>query len=173
MKLLLLILTLCLPLAGQKTNVEIAVQDDNATSELPFIQMAMRPGMKNVQFSAMYFGPKSESDVSFLLLLVGSKTPYDNKTTYAVRVLIDDVPLKADKARMVRSVKKETGGFLVSFHVTTEEVAWMATGSRLTFSLINTDDAVEKETDVAMFTPAGLTEFKKFAQSILLIRSRF
>lgn len=110
--------------------------------------------------------------MSFLILLIGSKTPYDSETTFAVRIMINDIPLKSDRARMVQSVKKHLGGDLIGFHVTTEEVAWMATGSRLSLALINID-AENKETHVVTFTPAGVAELKKFAESMMIIRSKF
>lgn len=49
------------PPLGPKTSVKIAIQDDNATSELPFVRMGMRPGIRDAQFSAMYFGQRAKA----------------------------------------------------------------------------------------------------------------
>lgn len=157
---------------AQPTSVIVKLQDDNATSELPFMKMATSPALKEAQFSSMYFGPSNESDVSFLVLLVGSKVKYDSGKAWAVRIVIDDIPLSKDKARGVRSIRKSMGGDLLGFHVTTEEVAWMATGKSIAFSIVDTARDGGSP-DTITFSPTGIAEFKKFAQSILLIRSQF
>jgi hypothetical protein len=104
------------------TNVTIRITDEGATSELPFVPIAMSPGLSGAQFSIKYFGPQSESDISVLLLLHGAKNRYRD-VELGMRLIIDKEPLNQNKLRLVREVSKHEGGDLLSFSITTEELA--------------------------------------------------
>ncbi len=83
----------------------------------------------------------------------------------------DDLPLSKNKYRIISSVDKVGGGETLHFYLTTEDLAWLATANSVKIEIYNTD--TEKKYDTFSFTQAGFVQFKKFAKSVLLIRSFF
>ena len=151
-----------------KTQVTVRLTDKGPTSELPFMPIGHPTTVSSAQFSAMYFGPQSESDISFLVLAKSPRSRYSGNRTFGVRVLINETPLKTN-LRMVNKVVRDSDGESLQFSVTTEDVAWMATADKLSFVVYDADTG--EKLDTYYFTVGGLQELKKFAGSVRLIRS--
>ncbi len=117
----------------------------------------------------MYFGTKSDSDVSVILRLKGAKKRYQGAQSFGVKIIIDQIPLKSESVRLVRKVQDSPSGEMLHFYVTADEVAWMAIGNSLTFEVQEADNGTKY--DVLTTTVSTMNELKKFAQSILLIKS--
>jgi hypothetical protein len=169
----LLILILALGAGGQgnkarTSNVEVVVADDRITSELTPIVIGGSPNLSSAKFGAKYFGQRADSDISVLLFLRGTKYRYSVDETFAVILYIDGVRMSQDKARLVSAVDKHVGEEVLHFQITTEEVAWLATANNLTFETISVESG--KRIDSFVFTRGALTDFKKFAKSVQLIR---
>ena len=72
---------------------------------------------------------------------------------------------------MIQSVRKDMGGEILQFFIKSEELAWLATAGSAKIEIYNSD--TEQKYDTLSFTPTGFAEFKRFAKSVLLIRSQF
>lgn len=154
-----------------KDYVQLKITDDGATSELLPMPLVMSPNLSGAEIGIKYFGVKSESDISFILILKGTKNRYSANETFGVKLYSDDIPLSKNKYRVVDSVDKTAGGETLHFYLTTEDLAWLATASSVKIEIYNTD--TDKKYDTFSFTQAGFSEFKRFAKSVLLTRSYF
>lgn len=154
---------------GNSDKILIAVKNDNLTSEL--LPIPLEHGMKLTwaEFGAMYFGPGSGSDVSFILLLKGTKGWYGSAGRLGVKVFVDDAPLLDASLREVDSVKDYEGGELVHFFMKETEIAKMAAGKSLSMTLYDTDAGVERDT--LRFDSKALAHFRRFATSIELLKT--
>lgn len=150
--------------------VQLIINDEGATSELLPMPLVMSPNLSGAEIGIKYFGVESESDISFILILKGTKNRYAAKETFGVKLYSDDIPLRENKFRLIDSVDKNVGGETLHFYLTTEDLAWLATAdSSIKIEVYNSD--TEKKYDSFSFTTAGFAEFKKFAKSVLLIKS--
>lgn len=151
--------------------VEVSEEDGIAVSELLPMPMGMSPNLSDAKIGIKYFGVQNESeaDVSFILILKGTKNRYSGNVNFGVKAFSDTTPLSRNKYRMVQSVQKDNGGETLKFALTTEEVAWLATGSSVKFEIYNHD--TDKKYDTVSFTTTGFAEYKMFVKSVLLIRS--
>jgi len=174
---LLLILILSLSCFGQakktstKDYVELLINDDGATSELLPMPIVMSQNLTSAEIGIKYFGVESESDLSFILILKGTKYRYSANETFGVKLYSDDLPLSKNKYRIIDSVKKNGGGETLHFYVTTEEIAWLAMANSVKIEIYNSD--TDRKYDTFSFTRTGIDQFKRFAKSVLLIRSYF
>ncbi len=173
---ILLILVLGVVTFGQakkgtssKDYINVAITDDGATSELLPMPMAMSPNLSKAEIGIKFFGVQSESDVSVLLILKGTKKRYTSESTFAVKVFCDDIALSENKLRMIGSVDKLADGETLHFYLKTEEIAWLASAASAKIEIYDLDAGMKLDT--ISFTPTGFTEFKRFAKSILLIKS--
>jgi len=151
-----------------KTKVTIAMTDRGPTSELPFIPIGMPIGVTKAEISAKYFGPQSDSDISFIVLAKSARLRYSGSRTFGISFLIDEVPLKSP-LRMVNRVSADTRGESLQFFVTTEDLAWLTLGDKLEFVVHDADSGLKLDT--FHLTAGGRDELKKFAKSVLLLRS--
>ena len=151
--------------------VQVSATDDGFTSELLPMPIGMSPNLSDAKIGIKYFGAQNESetDVSFVLILKGTKNRYSGNVNFGVKAFSDTTPLSRNKYRMVQSVQKDNGGETLKFALTTEEVAWLATGSSVKFEIYNHD--TDKKYDTVSFTTTGFAEYKMFVKSVLLIRS--
>lgn len=133
--------------------------------------IGMSPNLSSAEVGIKYFGVESESDVSFILILRGTNNRYSANATFGVKLYSDDLPLSKNKYRMIDSVNKEAGEETLHFYITAEELAWLAAASSVKIEIYNAD--TEQKYDTLYFTPTGFTQFKRFAKSVLLIRSYF
>jgi len=101
--------------------------------------------------------------------LQGAKNRYGTGETFGVVLYVDDVPMSRANARLITSVDRDAGEDVLHFQITSEEVAWLATANSLTIKTFNVETNIRYDSFV--FTPLALTEFKKFAKSVHLIRS--
>jgi hypothetical protein len=156
------------PAPKPSTLVNVSIDDDGATSELPFIPIAGPVGVKDAQFSAMYFGPQSDSDISLLILAKFQRPRYGGKRTFAVKFLIDETNLSKN-LRLINRVVADEDGESLQFSITTEELAWLVLGDRLEITVYDGDS--QQKLDTYRFTANGLKELKSFAKSVLILRS--
>lgn len=174
--LIVLVFTVCAFGQAKKTTVpkdyvELIINDDGATSELLSMPLVMSPSLSGAEIGIKYFGAQSDSDISFILTLKGTKNRYSAKETFGVKVYSDDLPLSKNKYRIIQSVDKNVGGETLHFYLTTEELAWLSAANSVKIEIYNSD--TEKKYDTFSFTQGGFAEFKRFAKSVLLIRSFF
>ncbi|MDQ3220523.1 MAG: hypothetical protein M3Q26_07225 [Acidobacteriota bacterium] len=151
-----------------KTQVTVRLTDKGATAELPFMPIGHSTTVSSARFSAMYFGPQSDSDISFLILAKSPRPRYSGNRSFGVRFLINETPLKTN-LRKVNKVVRDSDGESLQFSVTTEDVAWMATADKLSFVVYDAD--TEDKLDTYDFTVGGLQELKTFAGSVRLVRN--
>lgn len=154
-----------------KDYVQMAITDNGATSELLPMPIGMSPNLSSAEVGIKYFGVDSESDVSVILILSGTKNRYSSNATFGVKIYSDDIPLSKNKYRMISSVDKDAGEETLHFYITTEEVAWLAMANSVKIEIYDSDTG--QKYDSLYFTPTGLAQFKRFAKSVLLIRSHF
>ncbi|MGI8668528.1 MAG: hypothetical protein ACR2J3_01640 [Aridibacter sp.] len=154
-----------------KDYVQLSITDDGATSELLPMPIGMSPNLSGAEIGIKYFGVQSESDISVVLILKGTKNRYSANETFGVKFYADDIPLSKNKYRMIQSVRKGAGEEILQFFITSEDLAWLATASSAKIEIYNSD--TERKYDTLSFTPTGFAEFKRFAKSVLLIRSQF
>jgi len=154
-----------------KDYVQLVITDDGATSELLPMPIAMSPNLSGAEIGIKYFGVQSENDISFVLILKGTRNRYSASETFGVKLYSDDIPLSKNKYRVVDSIDKAGGGETLHFYLTTEDLAWLATASSVKIEIYNTE--TDKRYDTFSFTQAGFSEFKRFVKSVLLIRSQF
>jgi hypothetical protein len=133
--------------------------------------VGMSPNLSSAEIGIKYFGAQSESDISFILILRGTKNRYSANGTFGVKLYSGDIPLSKNKLRLIESVDKDEGKDTLHFHITPEEVAWLAAASSVKIEIYNSD--TEQKYDTLSFTQTGLAEFKRFAKGVLLIRSFF
>ncbi len=140
--------------------VQIATTDDGATSELLPMPIGMSANLSGAEIGIKYFGAQSESDISFVLILKGTKNRYSANGTFGVKLYSDDIPLSKNKYRIIDSVDKGVGEGTLHFHITTEELAWLAAASSVRIEIFNSD--TERKYDTLSFTQTGFAEFKRF-----------
>jgi hypothetical protein len=151
--------------------IELRITDDGATSELLPMPIVMSPNLSGAEIGIKYFGVKSESDVSFVLILKGTKNRYAEKETFGVKLFSDDVALNSNKYRVINFIDKAGGGDAsLHFYLTLEDLAWLASAeTSIKIEVYNSE--TEKKYDTFSLTKAGFGEFKRFAKSVLLIKS--
>ena len=154
-----------------KDYVQLVITDDGATTELLPMPLVMSPNLSGAEIGIKYFGVESESDISFVLILKGTKNRYSANETFGVKLYSDDIPLSKNKYRVIDSVDRAGGGETLHFYLTTEDLAWLAGANSVKIETYNTD--TDKRYDTFSFTQGGFAEFKRFAKSVLLIRSHF
>lgn len=172
--LILLVVAPCVPGQAKKDTapkdyVHVEISNGGATSELLPMAIGMSPNLSSAEVGIKYFGAESESDVSFILILGGTNERYSTNATFGVKLYSDDLPLSKNKYRMIDSVSKEAGKETLRFYITLEELAWLAAASSVKIEIYNVD--TERKYDTLYFTPTKFTQFKRFARSVLLIRS--
>lgn len=155
--------------AAGKDYVQVEIARDGATSELLNMPIAASPSLSNAQIGMKYFGPQSESDISVVLTLQGAKSRYSGKETFGARFYAGDMALSNNKFRLVDGIRKQGEKEIVNIHITPEELAWLAADSSAKIEIYNTDTG--KKYDTFSFTPTGLAQLKRFAKSVLLIKS--
>jgi len=153
-----------------KDYIQLVITDGEATSELLPMPIVMSPNLSGAKIGIKYFGAQSDADISFVLILKGTKNRYSTNETFGVKLYADDIPLSKNKYRVVDSVDKTNGGETLHFYLTTEDLAWLATANSVKIEIYNSD--TEKRFDTLSFTKTGFAEFKRFAKSVLLIRSQ-
>lgn len=154
-----------------KDYVQMEITDDGATSELLPMPIGISPNLSSAEVGIKYFGVESESDVSFILILGGTNNRYSANATFGVKLYSDGISLSRNKYRMIDSVDGDAGKEILHFHVTPKELAWLVASSSVKIEIYNAD--AERKYDTLSFTPTGFTQLKKFAKSVLLIRSYF
>jgi hypothetical protein len=152
-----------------KNYVELVVNDGETTSELLPMPIGMSPNLSGAEVGIKYHGVQSESDISFILFLSGTKNRYSAQATFGVKLYSDDIPLSKNRYRMIDSVDKDMGKENLHFYIKAEELAWLAMANSIKIEIYNAD--TEQKYDMLAITPTGMTQFKKFAKSVLLIRS--
>ena len=157
--------------AAPKDYIQVAITDDGATSELLPMPIGMSPNLSGAEIGIKYFGVQSESDISVVLILKGTKNRYSTNETFGVKLYSDGIPLSKNKYRMIQSVRNDAGGETLQFFIPSEELAWLAAANSAKIEIYNSD--AERKFDTLSFTPTGFAEFKRFAKSVLLIRSQF
>ena len=169
---LALVLTFSSPVAAQqskKGNVLIEVQDEAVTSELLDTKIGASAGLSSALISLKYFGPKSGSDISLVLTVVGARPRYDQMDALGLKLFAGDTALNSSKLRIVDKVNREGENDYLIAHLTTEELAWLSIDSKVQIELYTIDG--EKQIASFVVLGAGMNEFKQFAKSVLLIKS--
>ena len=152
-----------------KDYVLLEVTDSGATSELLDMPIGASPNLSHAEISMKYFGTESDSDVSVVLTVLGARDRYSGDQTLGARFYVDGTPLSKSKYRMIGRVKKQDDEDVINTHLTLEELAWLATGSPVKIEIYNGD--TDQRYDTFVFTPSGLAQFKRFAKSVLVIKS--
>lgn len=152
-----------------KDFVVVTTAEDNATAELTRMPIGVSSVGNATDIGIMYFGPNKDSDISFILFLKPAKNRYSVEGSYGIRFYTDDVALKQDKVRDLSKVANDKDNDRLHFYLTSEEVAWLATGSKFRIELV--DVKLWKTVESIQFSNAAAAEFKRFARSILLINS--
>jgi hypothetical protein len=122
-----------------KDYVQMEISDDGATSELLPMPIGMSPNLSSAEVGIKYFGVESESDISFILILGGTNNRYSAHTTFGVKLYSDDVPLSKNKYRVIDHVDRDAGKETLRFHITPEELAWLAASSSVKIEIYNAD----------------------------------
>jgi hypothetical protein len=174
--LLILVFTACAFGQAKKNTsprdyVHVEISEDGATAELLPMPVGMSTNLSYAEIGIKYFGVKSDADISFILILQGTKNRYSANKTFGVKLFSGDIPLSKNKLRLIGSVDKEAGKETLHFHITAEELAWLAGASSVKIEIYDSD--TEQRHDTLSVTQTGLTQFKKFARGVLLIRSFF
>jgi len=154
---------------GRKGHLQVEVTENGATSELLPIPLAVTPHLPSAEIGIKYFGVQSDSDISVLLILKGTKNLYSSKENFGVRLYSDDVPLSQTKYRKINSVDKDADTETLHFYLKSEDLAWLAASKSLRIESYLVDS--EKKHHTFTFDEAALAEFKSFAKSVFLIRS--
>ena len=154
---------------NDKNYVLVETTDAGTTSELLDMPIGASPSLSQAQISMKYFGPQSDSDISVVLTLEGAKNRYSADETLGARFYAGDTPLSNSKYRMIGRVTKQGVKDIINTHLTLEEVAWLATASTAKIEIYNGE--TDQRYDYFVFTPTGLAEFKRFAKSVLVIKS--
>jgi len=149
--------------------VQVAITDDGTTSELLPMPIGMSPNLSGAEIGIKYFGVQSKGDISFILILKGTKNRYSTNETFGVKLYSDDIPLRKNRYRIVDSIDKARDGETLHFYLTTEDLAWLAMANSVKIEIYNTD--TDKKYDTLSFTRTQFAEFKRFAKSVLLLRS--
>lgn len=157
------------PVKKVSDNVELIINDKGATSELLPISVGMSPNLSGAKIGIKYFGVASDSDISFILILKGTKSLYSSGESFGVKMFVDDIALRDKKYRIIDKVDKNGNEETLHFYITTEDLAWLATGEKLSITLYNTE--TDKKHDTVFLTPTNYKEFKDFVKSVYLIRS--
>jgi hypothetical protein len=89
-----------------KDYVNVEISDDGATAELLPMPVGMSPNLSSAEIGIKYFGAQSESDVSFILILRGTKNRYSASGTFGVKSYSGDIPLSKNKLRLIESIDK-------------------------------------------------------------------
>jgi hypothetical protein len=167
----LAIAVLSLAHANNSIRNYVLVEETEAgsTSELLDMPIGASPNLSGAEISLKYFGPQSDSDVSIVLTLHGAKGRYTPDETLGARFFAGDTPLSKNKYRMISRVMKQDDVDIVNTHLTLEELAWLATASPVKIEIYNGD--THERYDTFVFTPTGLAQFKRFAKSVLVIKS--
>jgi hypothetical protein len=152
-----------------KDFVKVTIDDENATSELLRMPTGAYVGGVGADIGIMYFGPKSESDLSVILYMKGIRGRYSSEGSYGIKLFTDDVALRSNSLRGVQRVVKEKELDRIHFHLRREELAWLATGNTLKFEIF--DMQASKQLGSVSFSKEAVAEFKRFAKSVLLIIS--
>ncbi|MEO6051624.1 MAG: hypothetical protein ABIP78_09880 [Pyrinomonadaceae bacterium] len=117
----------------------MAVQNESATSELLPMPMEMSPNLSDAEIGIKYFGPQSDSDISVLPILKGTKNRYSKGSSFGVKFFVDDIALKSNKLRIVSKVDKNKDDETLHLYLTTEELAWLATGDTAKIELYDSE----------------------------------
>jgi hypothetical protein len=156
--------------AGEdKDYVLLETTEAGATSELLDMPIGASPSLSHAEISMKYFGAESDSDISVVLTLHGARDRYSGDPTLGARFYVDGTSLSKSKYRMIGRVKKQGDEDIINTHLTLEELAWLATGSPVKMEIYNGD--TDQRYDTFIFTPTGLAQFKRFAKSVLIIKS--
>ena len=154
---------------NDKDYVLVELTDGGATSELLDMPIGASPSLSQAEISMKYFGPQDDSDISVVLTLQGAKNRYSTDETLGARFYAGDTPLSKSKYRMIDRVTKQGANDIINTHLTLEELAWLATASPVKLELYNGE--TDQRYDTFVFTPTGLAQFKRFAKSVLVIKS--
>ena len=154
---------------SEKDYVFLEVTDAGATSELLDMAIGASPSLSHAEISMKYFGPQNDSDVSVVLTLHGARDRYAGDQTLGARFYAGDTPLSKSKYRMIGRVTKQGEKDIINTHLTLEELAWLASASPVKIEIYNGD--THQRYDNFVFTPTGLAQFKRFAKSVLVIKS--
>lgn len=154
-----------------KEYVRVEIAGEEATSELLSMPVGVSPTLSGAEIGIKYFGVRAKSDLSFILRLSGAKDRYSAGGTFGVKLYSDEIPLSKNNYRKIEPIGKDAVREAWRFHLTTEELAWLAAANAIKIELYNSDTG--QKYDTLSLTPAGVAEFKKFAKSVLLIRSYF
>lgn len=73
--------------------VNVTVGDENATSELLRMPLGSEGTSADFDIGIMYFGPSSDSDLSTILYMNGSRARYSSESAYGVKLITDDIAL--------------------------------------------------------------------------------
>ncbi len=147
------------------------MNDGKPTSELLSMPMGVNPQLSAAEIGVFYFGVHDDSDLSFLLYLKGSNNRYSSGATFGVRMYAGDTALSVNKYRQINTVKQRDGKEILQFSVLTEELAWLVAAQTAKIEIYDVE--TEKKFDTITFTPSGFLEFKRYAQTVLLIKSHF
>lgn len=152
-----------------KNYVQVAMTNDGATSELLPMPIGMSPNLSSAEISIKYFGPKSDGDISFILSLEGTKRRYSTRGSFGVKLFSDDLPLSKNKYRVIDSIDRDGENDELHFFITTEDLAWLATSNSVKIEIYNLDS--EQKLDSVYLSQTGFNEFKRYAKSVLMIKS--
>ena len=154
-----------------KEYVRVDVAGEESTSELLPMPVGVSPNLSAADIGVKYFGVRAKSDLSVILILSGTKNRYSSGETFGVMLYSDEIPLSKSKYRKIDAVTKGEGRETLRFHITTEELAWLAAANAVKIEIYAAD--TQQKQDTLSLTQTGVGEFKKFSKSVLLIRSFF
>jgi hypothetical protein len=157
--------------SGTKDYVRVEFSEGGATSELLPMHVAATSSLFGAEIGMKYFSVESDSDLSFILWLQGTRGRYSAGGTFGVKLYSDDLALSKNRLRIIDRIHKDGGKDALHFHMTTEELAWLATAKSIRIEIYNSD--TQQRFDTISLTQTNMSQFKKFAKSVLMIRSFF
>ena len=98
----------------------------------------------------------------------GAKSRYSDDVSFGARYYAGNTPVSR-KYRVVERVTRDGDKTYLVFRMTETELAWLATESGLKIDIYDVD--AETKYDSFALTAGGMSSFKSFAKSVLLIRS--
>jgi len=170
--LLLAAMLLVSPFASGQTKkdyIQIVTKDNGTTVELLPTTIGMSPSLSSAEVSVMYFGPQSDSDISFLLILGGAKGRYSTDVTYGAKFYSDGISIRGNRYRTVNQVTRDGARDVLHLYLTTEDLAWLVVGDSVKVDVYEVDTG--KKLDTFSFTSGGVTRLKEFAKAVLLTKS--
>jgi len=150
-----------------KDYVRVETSDEGATSEL---LQCRRNDPESIwcRIGIKYFACKAKAISHSFCGLQGTRNRYSTGELSASKCIPTTFP-EQEPSTSNQSHRQRTRQGSSAFSCDTRELAWLAAASSVKIEIYNSD--TQQRYDTVFLTQTGLSEFKRFAKSVLLIRS--